>query len=288
MGILENMSGKENHDLWLAPMLVVPKKDNTPRRVIDFSILNRFCKRSVESSLDTNRMATAVPVPDEGKEIFFSTLDAWNGYHLIPLDEAAKKFFGFLTEFGVYRYNVAPQGFLGSGDHYIAQYNSIMEKLLIEEKENKNSVFKCFTDKEDTNWNTPAWRRCIDDTLIWGSSIKQSFLQCAKYLTFCGQQGIVFNPNKLQVGKKEVAIFGFRMTQSGVLPSINQIESMSKYPNPKNLRDIRGFMGLINQTTFCLSSETRKLMEELKDTLKSTRQWDWTQPNQDTFDRLKN
>ena len=26
MGILEDVSGKANHDLWLAPMIVVPKK----------------------------------------------------------------------------------------------------------------------------------------------------------------------------------------------------------------------------------------------------------------------
>ena len=105
MGILENVSAKNNHDLWLAPMIVVPKKDNTPRRVIDFSILNRFCKRSAEASLDTNPMATAVPVPEPGKEIFFSCLDAWNGYHSIPLDEDAKKYFGFLSEWGTFRYN---------------------------------------------------------------------------------------------------------------------------------------------------------------------------------------
>ena len=78
MGILEDVLGLANHDLWLAPMIVVPKKDNTPRRVIDFSLLNRFCKRSAEATLDTNRMATAVPVSDEGKKIFFSCLDAWN------------------------------------------------------------------------------------------------------------------------------------------------------------------------------------------------------------------
>ena len=46
MGILEDVSGKNNHDLWLAPMIVVPKRDNTPRRVIDFSLLKKFCKRS--------------------------------------------------------------------------------------------------------------------------------------------------------------------------------------------------------------------------------------------------
>ena len=44
MGILEDISGKNNHNVWLAPMIVVPKRDNTPRRVVDFSMLNRFCK----------------------------------------------------------------------------------------------------------------------------------------------------------------------------------------------------------------------------------------------------
>ena len=99
MGILEEMSGKNNHNLWLAPMIVVPKRDNTPRRVVDFSILNQFCKRSAEETMDTQRMATAVPVPEKGKEIFFSCMDAWNGYHSIPLHESAKNYFWFLCEY---------------------------------------------------------------------------------------------------------------------------------------------------------------------------------------------
>ena len=105
--------------------------------------------------------------------------------------------------------------FLGSGDHYVAQYNAIMGKLLKEEQKNPESVFKCFSDKsKGPEWSMPSWRRCIDDTLIWSSSIKDSFLQCALYLTFCGTEGIIFNPRKLEVGKKQVNIFGFRMSRN--------------------------------------------------------------------------
>ena len=77
------------------------------------------------------------------------------------------------------------------------------------------------------------------------------------------------------------------MSQNGVLPSENQVESLSKYPAPKNLRDMRGFMGLVNQSTFCLSQKSRKLMEELKGTLKSTRAWAWTSQNEESFKKLK-
>ena len=126
-------------------------------------------------------------------------------------------------------------------------------------------TLKCYFEKQEgPEWSMPSWRRCIDDTLIWSSSIKTSFLQCAQYLSFCGNEGIIFNPKKLEVGKKNVNIFAFRMGQNGVLPSENQVESLSRYPAPKNLRDMRGFMGLVNQSMFCLSSTSRKFMEELK------------------------
>ena len=46
-------------------------------------------------------------------------------------------------------------------------------------------------------------------------------------------------------------------------------------------------MGLVNQSTFCLTPQTRKLMDDLKDTLKSTKQWAWSKTNQITFESLK-
>ena len=50
---------------------------------------------------------------------------------------------------------------------------------------------------------------------------------------------------------------------------------------------MRHFMGLVNQSTFCLSTKSRKLMEELKGTLKSTRKWEWTSKNAKSFEELK-
>ena len=50
---------------------------------------------------------------------------------------------------------------------------------------------------------------------------------------------------------------------------------------------MRGFMGLVNQSTFCLSTETRKLVEKSKGTLKSTRQWEWSKDNDEIYATLK-
>ena len=53
LGILEKVEGQENHDTWLSPMLIVPKKSVKPRQVIDFTRLNRHCRRSDEHTTDT-------------------------------------------------------------------------------------------------------------------------------------------------------------------------------------------------------------------------------------------
>ena len=44
---------------------------------------------------------------------------------------------------------------------------------------------------------------------------------------------------------------------------------------------------MVNQSTFCLSPETRKLMEGLKDTSKSTKRWAWSDENEKIFNSLK-
>ena len=82
-----------------------------------------------------------------------------------------------------YHYKVAPQGFLGSGDHYVGVYNSILAKLYKKEANNPNSVFKCFNDEKEP-WTRPTWKRCIDDTLLWATTERQSFMQIWKYLQF--------------------------------------------------------------------------------------------------------
>ena len=65
-------------------------------------------------------------------QLFFSVLDAWNGYHSIGLTDEDKKYFGFATKWGTYTYNVAPQGYLGSGDYYTKKIDEVMERIINE------------------------------------------------------------------------------------------------------------------------------------------------------------
>ena len=154
------------------------------------------------------------------------------------------------------------------------------------EVENPDSVLRCFTNKEKL-WTRSTWRRCIDDTHVWATSELQAFTQVWKYLQFCGSKNIVFNKDKLALAEEETEIFGFQMSQSGVKPSLNQLESITEYKLPTQLREIHGFIGLVNQSTFCLSKDTRDTMEKLRKRLKTSIAWRWTEEDTENFNKLK-
>jgi len=65
---------------WCHRMVVTRKHDGTPRRTVDLSPLNKFCKRETFPAETPFHLARRVP----GKT-WKSVTDAWNGYHSVPL-----------------------------------------------------------------------------------------------------------------------------------------------------------------------------------------------------------
>lgn len=223
---------------------------------------NCHCKHSSEHTTDTLRMSTTGPAPKDGTILFSQSMP---GMDIIPLTDDSHKYFEFQTDLGCYHYKVAPEGFLGSGDHYVWVYNRNLNELYNSQADNPESVYRCFTDDKD-KWTLSAWGRCIDNTLLWAKTEKQAFLQVWIYLQFCGSKGIIFNKEKLTVLEKETEIFDFRVTQSGVKHSLNQLEAITEYKLPTQLREIRG---------------------KLRERLKTSVAWNWTPEDMENFNKLK-
>ena len=102
---------------WCSRMIVCPKKDMTPRRTVDLKCLNKAAARQTHATESPFHQAVSVP-----KHTFKTVLDAWEGYHSVPLAEEDRHF----TSFGRYRYKTCPQGFFASGDGYTSSYDKIV------------------------------------------------------------------------------------------------------------------------------------------------------------------
>jgi hypothetical protein len=261
MGILETVPIGEVTD-WLAPMLAIAKKLGGVRRVINYKALNKQCNRAVHTTQPTFQMSISVPnAKQDGKNctLYFSSLDAWNGYHSIPLSEASRNYFAFITPWGRYRYKVAPQGFLGSGDHYTNTYDKIQDEMIASCPDPE--LFKCPVSKNSGERNI---RRCIDDTLVWASSLDIAFRQVHYILQFCSRKGIIFNAKKLKLGERSLNIFGYHLDQNGLKPTDNFMDALLEYPSPKNLKEMRGFFGVVAQCSWALKEKARQELGGLR------------------------
>ena len=88
-------------------------------------------------------------------ETFKTVLDAWNGFHSVPIRESDRHLTTFITPFGRFRYKVLPQGFKASGDGYTRRYDEIIAEV---ERKTKAVDDTAFWD-ETTDLKSHWWTR---------------------------------------------------------------------------------------------------------------------------------
>ena len=221
---------------WCHRMVCVPKKDNTPRRTVNFKPLNQYSSRETHHTMSPFHQASMVP-----SNTYKTVLDAWNGYHSCLMDEESRHLTTFITPWGRYRYRTLPQGAKSAGDAYTERYDRLVSEI------------------EDKT-------KCVDDALLWKPSIKEQFYHTCRYLTLCSRNGIVFNKKKFCFAREEVEFAGFLITKDEVKPCNKVLESIRDFPVPKTITDIRGWFGLVNQVAPFYAN--RKVMEPFRELLK--------------------
>ena len=117
-----------------------------------------------------------------------TVLDAVDGYHAKELDEESQPLTIFITEWGRYIYLRMPQRFLAVGDAYTHRYYEVIKDL-------------------------PRKVKCVDDTLLYDSSIEESFYHTWDFLTLCAEKGIVINADKFQFCRDTATFAGLTKHQ---------------------------------------------------------------------------
>ena len=148
--------------------------------------------------------------------------DAWSGYHSALIEEEDRHLTSFITEWGRYRYRVAPQGYVSSNDGYAKRYDKIIEKFVRKTK-------------------------VTDDTAIWDEELKEHWWRMIDYLELVGKHGIILNSEKFQFCQRSVDFAGFRVSENKVEPLPKYLNAIRTFPTLEKLQDIRSWFGLVNQ-----------------------------------------
>ena len=250
MGILERVEPNEPA-VWQHRMVVVRKQNGSPRRTVDMQALNQATIRQTHPLTSPYLKAMSVP-----HNVYKSVTDTWEGYHSIPLDTDSSKMTRFITPYGAFRYLRSPQGFQSSGDAFTKRTEKITAEV-------KDKIMQ------------------VDDSLLWGDGILNTFNRTCEYLTLMGRNGLIQNPEKFQFCQREVHWSGFTIGKDSVRPMPHITKAIRQFPVPVNKTDLRSFMALVQQVSY--ATAVAPLLLPFRNLLKEATPWNWTDEMDKTF-----
>ena len=151
LGVIERVS-VNTPTTWCSRMVITLKHNGSPRRVVDLQSVNDHCPRQTHHTKSPWQIASAVP-PNCVKTV----LDAWHGYHSVPIHPSDRHITTFITKEGRFQYRTSPQGLLSAGDGYTQRFDEVIG-------------------------NFPNHLKCVDDSIIWEQDIESNFFSTCTFL----------------------------------------------------------------------------------------------------------
>ena len=119
---------KINHNEWVAPIFLIPKKGGQVRFIYDFSQLNKQVKHMPYPSPHIKYIINKI-----SKFNYATALYLIMGYYNISLTDVAKKLCTITSSFGKYEYNRLSMGVYIAPDIFQEHMSALMENLFISE-----------------------------------------------------------------------------------------------------------------------------------------------------------
>ena len=240
---------------WCSRMVVVAKKSGQPRRTVDYQRLNASCRRETHHTPTPFDMVSSIPLCS-----YKTVADAYWGFHQVELDSASIPLTTFITPWGRYQYRRTPMGHCSASDAYTRRFDDAIEGV-------------------------PRKFKCVDDTLLYDSSVEESFWHVYDFLSICSSKGITLKPEKFKFCRREVEFVGFDVGWDSYRPSEDCLSAIRKFSMPQTptISDIRSWYGFVNQLAPFLA--TAPVMVYFRDLLKKPtgKQVYWDENLQEKF-----
>ena len=242
---------------WAAPIVTVPKKDGKFRICGDFKV-------TVNPVLNIEHY----PLP-KPQDLFaslaggqkFSKLDLNQAYLQIPLEEESQKYVTVNTHRGLYRYTRLPFG--------ISTAPAVFQKAMDTMLQGLSGVV-CY----------------LDDILVTGEDDESHLRNLQRVLERIQSEGLRLKKSKCSFLQSSVEYLGHRVDAEGLHPTTDKLNAVLDAPVPKNVRELRSFLGLLNYYSSFIPNLS-SLLHPLNRLLSKDSKWKWTSECDSVFQAAK-
>lgn len=246
---------------WAAPLHLAPKKNGGWRVCGDYRRLNSVTipdRYPVPFIQDVSSMLF-------GKKIF-SSLDLESAYNQIPIapDDIPKT--AVITPFGLFEFTVMTFGLRNAGQTF--------QRFLHQTLGDLDFVFSY-----------------IDDLLIASSCEMEHEKHLHIVFERLDQAGLKLNLEKCNFGKSEIEFLGYLINKDGICPPPEKVKAILDFSKPKNILELRRFLGLMNFYRKCLPN-VAEIQKPLNSYLHDSRKNDkrevlWTPLAEEAFEKCR-
>jgi len=250
---------RESSSPWASPVILVAKKDGEPRMCVDYRRLNSCVVKDgmplprVDDSLHSLRDA-----------VHLSIIDLKEAYHHIPLHPDSVPLSAFVTQEGLYEWNVMTFGHTNAPGTFQRYINTIFRDLL-----NKGVI------------------AYFDDIVVYTNGTLDEHIHALDVvLKRLSQHGLTAKMSKCHFAYNELKFLGHIISNGTIRPDPEKVRGISEFPVPTSVEQLRSFLGLSNYY--------RKFIKDFaliaRPLYRLTRRgvdWQWGDAEQQAFTQLK-
>ena len=127
----------------------------------------------------------------------------------------------------------------------------------------------------------------LDDILIYSVTREEHRRVTHEVLQQLRTHDLYLRPEKCEFERTEVEYLGLIIRPGEVMMDPIKVHAVTNWPSPRNLRDLRGFLGFAN-FYYCFIQNFSRLAHPLNDLTKKDVPWIWGAAQQQAFNLLKN
>ncbi|KAL2243755.1 UNVERIFIED_CONTAM: Retrovirus-related Pol polyprotein from transposon opus [Sesamum indicum] len=216
---------------------LVPKSSGKWRMCVDFTDLNKACPKDPYPLPRIDMMVDSTT----GFEIF-SMMDAYQGYYQIRMAEEDRDKTSFVTEKGIYYYNMMSFGLKNAGATYQRLVNKMFGDLLGKTME----VY-------------------VDDMLVKSKRSQDHIGDLAQAFNIMRTYSMKLNPDKCTFSVRGGKFRGYMVSERGIEANPEKIQAIMKLRSPTSIKEVQKLTGKIASLSRFISRSADRSLSFFKD-----------------------